>query len=34
MCSVGGSQLYGGRCRGKRVHLGKPGAEVGTEADG
>ena len=27
---VGGSQLYGGRCRAKRVQLGKPGTELGN----
>jgi hypothetical protein len=27
---VGGSQLYGGRCRAKRAHPGKPGDEIGN----
>src|SRR5204863_2363905 len=30
--SVGGSQLYGGTCRAKRAHAGRPGAEIGDRA--
>src|SRR2546421_6915580 len=29
-----GSQLYGGRCRATRGHLGKPGAAIGNRSVG
>ena len=28
-CKVRGSELYGGRCRAQRVHLGKPATRFG-----
>src|SRR5205807_5773303 len=28
-CKVRGSELYGGRCRAQRVHLGKPATQFG-----